>query len=109
MLTIEHLWVCPSNFDWSKIVNGSKGAQYIVRWNKAPPGHPYEYRWTCTCPNFKFHKEELHDYECKHIRSVKNERCAWNEEAFCGSGEQPPANHKCPKCGEGLEVVRVGV
>lgn len=99
---IEHLSVCPTVHHFHKHVKGSTG-EYDVTYGPTPDGD-YTHGWTCTCPSARYRKGE-----CKHIKAVKGERCAWNEEAFCGSGAPRPADGKCPQCGADLEVIRVAV
>jgi hypothetical protein len=100
-LTLEYRYVCPSVLTWHKTVTGKSGT-YEVSYGYQSTGD-YEYGWSCTCPQFKFRKAE-----CKHIKAVKHERCAWNEEAFCGGGAQHD-DGKCPNCGDMLIAIKIGV
>ena len=95
-LMTVHFSVCPSVMHYHKSVRGKTG-DYEVTFEGG-------YGWSCSCPSFRFRGEE-----CKHIKSVQADRCAWNEDALCGSGAPRPKNGKCPKCGEPLASVGVGV
>ena len=99
---IEYFHVCPSVHSFHKHVTGKTG-EYDVTYGPTLTGD-YTHGWSCTCPQFRFRKGE-----CKHIKAVKGERCAWNEEAFCGSGAAKPLSGKCPNCGAELEVIKVAV
>jgi SWIM zinc finger len=97
-LTIEYYHVCPSTQHFHKQIK-----EYSVTYGFQPTGD-YQYGWSCTCPHFRFRKTE-----CKHIQAAKEERCAWNEDAYWGSGAPKPADGKCPNCGETLTVIKVAV
>lgn len=101
-LSIEYHCVCPSVHRFHRHVQGKTGT-YGVTYGPTPGGD-YQYGWSCTCSAFRFRKGE-----CKHIKAVKGERCAWNEEAYSGSGAARPEDGKCPNCGEPLEVIKVAV
>ena len=101
-LSTEYRWVCPSNFHFHRQVEGKTGT-YEVTFGPTPDGD-YTHGWSCTCPAFQFRGGE-----CKHIQGVKDERCAWNEDALSGSGEPRPEDGKCPRCREPLEVVWIAV
>ncbi len=105
-LTIEYFPWCKSNEFWQRRVQGSRGRTYTVLFSKTPRGSRCEYDYSCDCDAFRFGKGK----PCKHIKQVQDERCAWNEEAACGSGtRERPANGRCPKCGGELSVIKVGV
>lgn len=104
LMTVYFPW-CLSNEYWETQVQGSRGDTYIVTWHKLPQGDT-QYGYECTCPAFKFGGGK----ECKHIRAVDGQRCAWNAEAVIGGGTTDrPADGKCPKCGGELSSVAVGI
>lgn len=102
-LSIVHTRWCITNQYWRREVPGSNGVVYVVEWKRVPG--PYQYDYTCTCPASKFN----HRRYCKHIEAVKHEHCQWNHEACCGSFEDTTGLEKCPKCGEKLVGLSVGV
>lgn len=98
-LTISyHKW-CASNVYWERFVVGSKG-NYSVKFALLPDG---SHGYSCSCAAFKFHPEK----ECKHIKAVKDERCAWNFGACCGDSAPSPAGDVCPRCGGPLNTIKV--
>ena len=102
-LSIEGGVYCATNEDWETTVVGSKGDEYLVRWEQsAGRDGGSEYDWTCTCKGFEYHPEK----PCKHIRQViaEEKRCCWNWEMEPGSSEEV-----CPKCGGPVASFRVGV
>ena len=98
-----HMW-CPTNENWSTQVKSTTGKTYQVKYGKVY-GRDYSHGYTCTCDAFKFGKGK----ECKHIVEAKAKHCQWNHEAVCGSSLKTPKNHKCPKCGESLVSIAIGV
>ena len=98
-LTIEHVCTCPSNLHWH-----TKIKDYDVTYGDLHVPGDYQMGWTCTCPHFKFRKQE-----CKHIAEAKLLRCGWGEDAFCGGRPEPTKDGKCPDCGEPVEVIKIGV
>lgn len=104
-LNIECRSWCKSNEDWEKQVLGSKGKTYTVKFGQLPSGAEYSHGFTCDCEAYKFGQGK----PCKHILAVKDQKCDWNHEACMGSGEDRPANGKCPKCGGEISVIRIAV
>ena len=101
-LNIEHRWMCESNRNWRKEVQGNGGV-YVVEWGRVYD-RDVDYGFTCTCPGYKYRKA------CRHIRDVSGERCAWHEEY--NNPEMAEVDHytrKCPRCGADVEAVRIGV
>ena len=101
-LSIETAATCATNTGWSTTVIGSKGAEYIVRWNRQFTG-PVQYDYECSCPLFK-----NRGTPCKHIRQVqlRKLRCGWN------AALEPTLkaeDEKCPNCGGPVEYFKVGV
>ena len=104
-LTIHTARVCASNFFWMRPVAGSNDQSYCVTFGPAGPHSRYQNDYACTCPAYKFGKGKY----CKHILAVKGERCAWGEEAFCGSFTEANPDGTCPMCGGETKVIQVGV
>ncbi len=110
-LTIVPTWACATNEWWERDVSSSDGRQtYRVVWTFLTPSQREkqrcQYGWHCSCANFKF-KARGYAYECKHIRQVKDERCAWN--AVLEAGMRPDKDETCPLCKGGAIAFRVGV
>ena len=106
-LTTEYYWHCPTADNWSKAVRGTNDKTYIVRWGTW--GHKDDtcsHGWSCTCHSYKYSKS----LTCKHIESVKSERCGWME-----YHDAEPAEHDvtgavvCPRCGESVSSMGYGV
>lgn len=108
MVTYAH---CSSVDGWEQKVRGSKGNEYIVRWE--PMGGTHQYDFTCTCPHYTHRR-----VECKHIQSVKDEHCGWMQFIH---GDKPVERsvalengetvdvRECPRCGSGINYMRWGV
>lgn len=97
-----HAWRwCATNEHYEETVEGSKGATYTVTYGKTPRG-PYQYGWSCTCPQHKFRGGE-----CKHIKVAKDNRCAHGQDAVIGSPTE--MGETCPACGGPTSVILVGV
>ena len=103
-LTIHHVRICDSCIKWGAYVEGSNGETYRVTYGEIHGGRT-QYGWSCSCPAFHYHPAR----ECKHIRQVKPDRCAWNEGAFAGSFSEADPDGSCPKCGDSTTVIRVAV
>ena len=103
MLTTHTYKWCSTNEFFQKTVNGSGSNVYTVTYGKTPPRSQYQYDWSCTCPQHQFRGGE-----CKHIRKVKEERCAYGSGAVSGSPEKIEYD-TCPSCGGDVSVVSVGV
>lgn len=107
-LTIHTTYTCGTNLTWMKQVPGSRpGTMHTVRWCFQPWPHTTQYDWECSCDAFKFGK----GVHCKHIRSVKKERCGWNG-VLDIVGEMPRSPNGepcCPECGGRVEAMQVGV
>ena len=98
-LTIRSYWHCSSADEWSTMIKGSKGENYIVSFGR--DGHKdrsVQRGWSCTCSAFKFQSGD-----CKHIKATKNSklRCGWMQSIHGGA----PVNDKCPKCKGSVAVV----
>jgi len=102
-LTILYARFCSTNQYWEAPVAGSRGAKYTVRFERRPYPHPVQYDYTCTCDAFKYGKGKT----CKHIVSVKHERCGWNGELEPSAEANPDGT--CPCCGGPTDVLPVGV
>lgn len=98
-LTIENRWVCKSELYFQRTVPGT-GTTHTVEYRRTPQG-PYMYGWRCSCKAYQFGGGK----KCKHIASVRAERCGWNQEHDAGK----PVDGKCPKCGGEVTTVQVGV
>jgi hypothetical protein len=97
-LTIVTVPTCCSNVHWSRRVEGSKGKLYTVTFGRVG-SKEYQYGWTCECLGFQ------HRGNCKHIVQCAQSRCGWNAEMELVKVE----NHTCPKCGDKVEYISVGV
>jgi len=101
-LNIEYRWMCRSNVEWCKEVQGNSGV-YVVEWGRVHD-RDCDYGFTCTCPGFKYRGT------CRHIREVSSERCAWHQEynnpEFAEVNDDDP---KCPRCGGELTSCAIGV
>ena len=100
--TIEYFSVCPTVLRFETQIQGKTGT-YAVSYGPEHDDGNHSHGWHCTCPSFRYRKD------CKHLSVAKAQRCAWNEEAFCGSGAPRPTDGKCPNCGEPLETIKVAV
>ena len=74
---------------------------YKHRWNvggyEQNVNHFYEIE--CTCKGYQFRKT------CKHAKQVDEERCTWH-----GAYDEPMTEkNACPRCGNPVIYVRVGV
>lgn len=94
-LTIEAGWMCCSNEHWETEVVGSKGDVYKVTFGWTPDGNDFG----CTCPQSRIKRRE-----CKHIKSVKHQRCGWHQQF--DAGDVDPADPKCPRCGGEVVAIR---
>lgn len=107
--TIETAWTCASNFYWMTHVTGSKGDVYTVWWGLLPESRQLatgaQHGWQCECQGFKFRGT------CKHIDSVKDQRCGWNGHLEPTYECDHDANGVpcCPECGGSVRPVRVAV
>lgn len=86
-LSIIYVKTCAKNVYFQKEINGHT----VVFDNRRG--------WSCDCDGYKFRRT------CKHIKQAYVEKCSWNSELE----EDSDVKDTCPKCGGGLEVVRVGV
>lgn len=80
--------------------------KYSITYQSVQNGR-YEYDYVCTCPAYKFSKDEK---KCKHIEEVKHLRCGWSQ--FLHGGQPVVDNNgvkRCPECGEEVEVLLIGV
>lgn len=96
-LTRHATQTCATNTNWVAEVEGSKGDTYTVSYGFCERG-PYQFDYTCTCPGFKYRKA------CKHIESVREDRCAWN-----GTLEVVEHVDECPDCGGPVMSLEVAV
>jgi hypothetical protein len=109
-LTKHTASTCAQNLGFEREVPGSKpGVTYRVTYARlfgiraAAVG--CEYGWECTCENFH-HVHYHRGTDCKHIASMKNQKCTWN--SACDPGIVVD-DGKCPECGGPLEYVQVAV
>lgn len=120
-LTIESSRMCSSNEHWEREVEGSGGAKYVVRFEQlfgaALQARMSTHDYTCTCQHYQVRLKNRGGY-CKHIESVRRERCGWH--ATYGGGLDPSplsgaeseaaeAEGRCPSCGGPTVGVRVAV
>jgi hypothetical protein len=107
--TIETAWMCASNFYWMTHVTGSKGDTYKVWWGRLPEACAMDvgasHGWQCECKGFKFRGT------CKHIASVKDQRCGWNAhmEPTMECDHDANGGPCCPECGGRVRSIRVAV
>ena len=97
-LTTEYYYHCQTAEEFSRVITGSSGSQYLVVYGKTPHG-PYEHDWSCNCKGFQFRGK------CKHIEVAKKLHCGWFQ--FSDGGE--PVNGKCPNCGGDIRSMGHGV
>ena len=106
-LTTHYYWCCKTVDNWSKAVKGSNNMTYIVRWGSW--GHKDDscsHGWACTCVSYKYSKSGT----CKHIESVKDQRCGWMEYTGEEAVEQDVTGAvSCPKCGSEVSSMGYGV
>lgn len=103
-LDIVTTWTCSTNQYWRKEVPASGGGIHIVEWKAQPPSADVQYDWACTCKGFQYRGH------CKHIDSVKQERCGWNETLEAGvEAELINDTFCCPECWAPAIPIRVGV
>ena len=96
-LTLVTFPICKSVQHWQTTVNG-----YTVYYGKSNGQYQYDYH--CDCKAFKFGKGR----HCKHIESVRHQRCTWGEDAYSGDGERTPENNQCPNCKGEITYIQVG-
>ena len=48
---------------------GTSGDTYTIRRN--PTVEPGEDRWTCTCKGYTYRSRQKSNYQCKHIREIR--------------------------------------
>lgn len=88
--TVEYYWRCDATFRVE--VAGSKGQTYIVTFGEVL-GSDVGYDFQCTCPASKFRKGY-----CKHILSVKDKYCGWQQMVDGGEPVDENGEKLCPKC-----------
>lgn len=100
-------YTCSSNTYWkTEVMSSNPDVFYTVEYRFRPAPSPVQYDYTCDCKGFKFNPSK----PCKHIKTVRVERCGWN-------GEMEPTARPlrkdeglvCPNCEAPVEPVRVGV
>jgi len=121
-LTIENSRMCTSNERWEREVPGSGGKSYVVRFeeifDRQREARMSTHDYTCTCEQFQRRLKFRDGGYCKHIESVRSERCGWH--ATYGGGLDPSplseaegaaaeADGCCPSCGGPTIAVRVAV
>ena len=110
-LDIVTMATCRSNVYWKRVVTGSKGDNYTIRFEAVnPEARLVTHDYTCECPDFQIRRAHLPGQVCKHISRVKSERCGWSElvdgsRAIEGKYGKPV----CPRCKGPVEYERVGV
>lgn len=109
-LTIENRRYCLTREGWEREVQGSGGKRYTVGFGRVREGHDF----ACNCPAFTYGKGK----HCKHIEMAKRYFCGWIDGEADGlkvgalSGAESlaaRAEDRCPSCGGGTGVMRVGV
>lgn len=104
-LTISYYYHCDSNEDWSRTVKGSSKT-YVVRFGRGHKNPEVVSDYSCNCPAYKFGKKGAY---CKHIESVKSERCGWGEYWDKGKVVEKKGESSCPKCGAVAHSLPYGV
>jgi len=102
-------WTCASNLSWETKVTGSKGDAYTVWWGRLPEAKAMDVGatngWQCECKAYKYRGH------CKHIDSVKSQRCGWNAflEPTCEPEKDQDGKPICPECGGPVRPMKVAV
>ena len=108
-LTTEYFWHCATADSWSTTVQGSKGAEYTVRWGKWGHlnQHTVQLDYSCNCKGYKFGKGQ----DCSHIKQVKasGDHCKWMEFSDGGDAVLTNGEHRCPECGDAVHSMGWGV
>jgi len=102
--TIHVAPVCRSNIEWVRMVPSSRDPNevYRVQWTKQYDRRArFQFAYECDCISFK-----VNGKECKHIKAVKDGRCGWNREQ---EPQETPPGGCCPRCGDGIEFIKVAI
>jgi hypothetical protein len=108
-LDIVAFWCCASVLADEIEVPSSNGGTYKVRWEPAPPQHPYSMWWHCPCPSFTFRGT------CRHVKEAEQKHCGWDTGPGIGDTGVPvitnrePLIQVCPRCGGPVTAQRWGV
>ena len=98
---------CRSNVYWEMEV---PGRPYLVRFQKVDPDmRGVEYDYECSCPHYVYRLAARPRGYCKHIQAVERERCGWDQLLHRGKPELKDGEHRCPRCGDGVEFYRASV
>jgi hypothetical protein len=88
-LTVEIFPVCSTLEPYRKTWNVGGYEQHVDA----------SYEINCSCKGFHFR------HSCKHAKQVEAERCTWHG----AYDEEIVEDGKCPRCGDDVMYVRVGV
>jgi hypothetical protein len=109
MADLNHVtvYMCSSNFYWkTEVMSSNTSVSYTVEFKRRPPPSDVQYDYVCGCKAFTFNPGK----PCRHIKTVKVERCGWNGEMEpTAEPRRKDEDHVCPRCEGPVEAVMVGV